>query len=373
MNRGTFKILLTLMIILCMAGCSTSKKEEKVDENKSRAPASVGESRRHHVTPLVLGGLKKGHPFVPNEVIIQFISGANEKDFTRVHGLIKGKKKEDISKGNNKEAIHLVSFPGTAAMENIINKISTDYSVDFVEPNWIVKHQETSNDPYFTNGSLWGMYGDNTTPNNTNGSRAAKAWVSNSDCSDVVVGIIDEGYMYSHSDLAANAYKNPGEVENNLIDDDQNGYVDDIYGWNFVKNNNLVFDPAGDSHGTHVAGTIGAIGGNNLGVAGICWSVKILSGKFLGKSGGTTANAIKAIDYFTNLKLDGMNLVATNNSWGGGGYSQGLYDAISRARNADVLFIAAAGNDGRNNDTTPSYPPSYNLENIISVAALTST
>jgi hypothetical protein len=175
----------------------------------------------------------------------------------------------------------------------------------------------------------------------------------------VYVGIIDEGYMYTHEDLAANAGRNPGEVAGNGADDDGNGYVDDVYGWDFDGSDNTVFDGVGDDHGTHVAGTIGGVGGNGKGVAGVCWSVKLLSAKFLGRNGGTTANAIKAVDYFTDLKTrHGIRLVATSNSWGGGGFSQALQDAIERANGAGILFVAAAGNSTYNCETTGCFPAS---------------
>ena len=124
--------------------------------------------------------------------------------------------------------------------------------------------------------------------------------------------------------------------------------------------------------GVDVAGTIGGVGGNGVGVAGVCWNVKLMGAKFLGSRGGTTANAIKSVDYFTNLKIKGVPVVATNNSWGGGGFSQALQDAISRANAADILFIAAAGNSGANNDATAAYPSGYNVANVIAVAALQS-
>jgi subtilisin family serine protease len=219
------------------------------------------------------------------------------------------------------------------------------------------------------------MYGDATSPANQYGSQAGEAWAAGHTGSGTVyVGIIDEGYMYTHEDLAANAGTNPGEVAGNGVDDDGNGYVDDIYGWDFDGNNNSVFDGTTDDHGTHVAGTIGALGGNGIGVAGVCWNVKLLSAKFLGKRGGTTANAILAVDYFTDLKIrHGLNLVATNNSWGGGGFSQALQDAIGRANDAGILFIAAAGNDGLNTETSTSYPSGYPNANIIAVASITSS
>jgi subtilisin family serine protease len=267
-----------------------------------------------------------------------------------------------------------------------MGRLNSHFAVEYAEPNWVYYHDATSNDPYYTNNSLWGMYSsDSPTPagpvNTTNpyGSGAEQAWAANkTSCGTVYVGIIDEGYMYTHEDLAANAGTNPGETAGNGVDDDGNGYVDDVYGWDFDGNNNTVFDGVNDDHGTHVAGTIGAVGGNGKGVVGVCWSVKLLSGKFLGNRGGTTANAVKAVDYFTDLKArHGLNLVATNNSWGGGGFSQALQDAIARANSANILFVASAGNGssdgvGDDNDATPQYPASYPNANIIAVAAITS-
>jgi subtilisin family serine protease len=269
----------------------------------------------------------------------------------------------------------LVRLPPGLAMATAIQAVQSDPAVEYAEPNWIYQHAATSNDTYYTNGSLWGMYGDATSPANQFGSQAGEAWAAgHTSCGDVWVGIIDEGYMYTHEDLAANAGQNPGEIPGNGIDDDGNGYVDDVYGWDFAGGNNSVFDGVGDDHGTHVAGTIGGVGGNAKGVAGVCWSVKMINAKFLGSQGGTTANAIKSVDYMTDLKTrHGLNMVATNNSWGGGGFSQGLQDAIERANQAGILFIAAAGNSGADNDATPSYPASYPNSNIIAVASITSS
>jgi subtilisin family serine protease len=181
--------------------------------------------------------------------------------------------------------------------------------------------------------------------------------------------------MYTHEDLATNAAKNPGEIAGNGKDDDNNGYKDDVYGWDFDGNNSSVFDGVQDDHGTHVAGTIGAVGGNTRGVAGMCWQVKLLNAKFLGNAGGTLANAVKAVDYFTNLKTRStkpVNIVATNNSWGGGGYSTALYQAIERANAAGILFVAAAGNNASNIDVIPFYPAGYANSNVISVASIDS-
>ncbi|MBW3655250.1 MAG: S8 family serine peptidase, partial [Gemmatimonadetes bacterium] len=309
-----------------------------------------------------------GSEFVPGEVIVKFRRGAsaagrgaalqNANATVREHILTAAMRR--AGEGEGLTVVH--SGLGTAAA---VARLRANPDVEYAEPNYIYRHHDTSNDTYFTNGSLWGMYGDASTPANQYGSQAAEAWARSAgaaNCGNVWVGIIDEGYMFSHEDLAANAGKNPGEVAGNGADDDGNGYVDDVYGWDFDGNNNSVFDGTDDDHGTHVAGTIGGVGGNSKGVAGVCWSVKLMNAKFLGRNGGTTANAIKSVDYFTDLKTrHGINLVTTSNSWGGGGFSQGLYDAIERANAAGILFIAAAGNGGSDgvgddNDVTPHYP-----------------
>jgi subtilisin family serine protease len=322
-------------------------------------------------------------PHMPGEVIVQFRLGVSAPAKAKALGRVGARHEELLVsekwRGDRKGDLELVRLPPGIGIAAAVRGLEQDADVEFAEPNWIYFHTATSNDPYYTGGSLWGMYGDATSPANQFGSQAGEAWAAGkTNCGTVWVGIIDEGYMHTHEDLAANAGTNPGEIAGNGQDDDGNGYVDDVYGWDFDGNNNTVFDGTGDDHGTHVAGTIGAAGGNAKGVAGMCWQVKLMNAKFLGKRGGTTANAIKSVNYFTDLKLrHGINLLATNNSWGGGGYSQGLYDAIELANDVGILFVAAAGNGGGDgvgddNDAVPHYPSSYGNANIIAVAAITS-
>ena len=319
-----------------------------------------------------------GPAYVPGEVIVKFRAGAST-----------AKRGAALNAASAAAGEHVL----TAAMRRVgdgegINVLHTSMSVpaaiqalrsspdvEYAEPNYIYQHEATSNDPYYTDGSLWGMYGDATTPANQYGSQAGEAWAAgHTNCSTVYVGVIDEGRMYTHEDLAANTGTNPGEIAGDGIDNDGNGYVDDVYGWDFANNDNTIFDGTTDDHGTHVSGTIGGVGGNGLGVAGICWSVKLIQGKFLGRNGGTTANAVKAVDYMTDLKSRaGINLVATSNSWGGGGFSQALQDAITRAGAANILFVAAAGNSTYDCDTsTACYPAEYPNTNLIAVASITS-
>jgi subtilisin family serine protease len=360
-------LLFTLCLIaLIIAGCSQKEDQFQVpDDSATLKSASVGAD----------------YDMVPNEILVKFKEGTDPSKKALIFEKLSGKLKEKIltkmmEKQGDKEGITLISTSGNVS--DALAKAKNLPEIEYAEPNYIYQHCATSNDTYYTNGSLWGMYGD-ASPLKTNafGSQAGEAWAAgHTGSSTVYIGIIDEGYMYTHEDLAANAGTNPGEIAGNGIDDDGNGYKDDVYGWDFDGNNSSVYDGSGDDHGTHVAGTIGGVGGNGKGVAGVCWNVKLLDAKFLGAVGGTTANAIKAVDYFTNLKtraVNKVNIIATNNSWGGGGFSQGLQDAIERANQAGILFIAAAGNEKRNIDRKASYPAAYPNTNIISVASITST
>ena len=317
--------------------------------------------------------------FVPGEVIVRFKPGASSASRGETMRAANAQAGEKIvtaamrGRGDN-EGITVLRT--AMNVPEAIATLKARADVEYAEPNWIYTTDATSDDPYYTNGSLWGMYGSATTPANQFGIGAGTTWnLKGADCGSVYIGIIDEGYMYTHPELAANAAKNPREATGAAgVDDDGNGYVDDVYGWDFAGNNNTVFDGAGDDHGTHVAGTIGAVGGNGAGVAGVCWSVKLMNAKFLGSQGGTTANAVKAVDYFTFLKTQqALNIAATSNSWGGGGFSQALSDAISRANDAGILFVAAAGNSTYNCDVTACFPANYVMPNVISVASITST
>ena len=322
-----------------------------------------------------------GQRAVANELLVGYVTGATAVDRARARDRAAARLAERVvPAAAARGEVELVRLPAGADQARAIRSLKADPAVAYAEPNWIYTHTATSTDPYYTNGSLWGMYGPSTTPANAYGSNAAAAWAAgHTGSSSVYVGVIDEGIQYTHPDLAGQV-GNPLETANG-VDDDGNGYVDDVYGWDFANNDNTIYDGGTrgslDDHGTHVSGTIGAKA-NGAGVVGVNWNVRLISGKFLGRNGGTTANAIKAIDYFNGLKARGVNIVATNNSWGGGGFSQALMDAISRANNAGILFIAAAGNGGSdqvgdNNDSTPHYPSSYSNPNIIAVAAITST
>ena len=275
--------------------------------------------------------------------------------------------------------------PGANSFAVRVNQVATSEAVRVVEPNYIVsiprrpleqaagalgaaaplkaekvKSSATSpDDPRL--GELWGMTSIN----------APVAWDKIHDSPNVVVAVIDTGVDYTHEDIAGNMWTNPGEVAGNNIDDDGNGIKDDVFGAKFA-NNVASGDPKDDNeHGTHCAGTIGALGNNAKGVIGVNWKVQIMALKFLDSTGsGSTNDAIRCIDYAIEQKTKGVNVRVMSNSWGGGGESQALADAITRAEQAGILFVAAAGNESANNDVVPNFPSNYPNENVFAVAAI---
>jgi Zn-dependent metalloprotease/subtilisin family serine protease len=257
----------------------------------------------------------------------------------------------------------LVKLPSSQPLSAALVSFNQSPGILYAEPNYQVKTTATiPNDVRFS--ELWGLHNTGQSGGTVDADiDAPEAWDVNTGSSQVVVAVIDTGVDYSHPDLTNNAWMNPGEIPGNSLDDDNNGYVDDVFGYDFVNSDGNPMDDNG--HGTHCAGTIGGRGNNSIGVAGVNWQVRIMGCKFLAASGsGSTANAILCVQYATQMGAKVMN-----NSWGGGGFSQALKDAIDAAGAAGVIFVAAAGNDSLNNDTTPHYPSSYASSNIVAVMA----
>jgi subtilisin family serine protease len=311
-----------------------------------------------------------GPHYVPDEVLVRFQPGTTGAAMAAAHAAVGASVVKAFTIVNRLQLVKLA--PGVD-VKQAIRRYRQNSSVLYAEPNWIVQTAETvPNDSRF--GELWGLR--NTGQNGGTPDAdidATNAWDLTTGNSNVVVVVIDTGVDYTHEDLAQNMFRNEPECIGVLgVDDDGNGFVDDCHGFDFVNNDG---DPMDDNqHGTHVSGTIGAVGNNLLGVAGVNWNVKIMACKFLGSGGsGSTDAAVSCLQYVKTMKDRGVNIVATSNSWGGGGFSQALFDAIDVHRQAGILFIAAAGNSSSNNDVGGFYPANYYLANVIAVAATTRT
>lgn len=306
---------------------------------------------------------------VPGQIIVKFrpsTGAANQAQVQREEGLEREKSLPSIN-----AVVYDVEGQSVA---RAIRDLERRPDVAYAEPDYRLFTTGYTDEPLYD--ELWGLNNTGQTVEGSAGTEdvdvnAKEASAVTQGDPDLVVAVIDSGVDLSHPDLADRKWTNPGESgdgkESNGVDDDGNGYVDDVNGWDFANNDNTVYDPAdGDEHGTHVAGTIAA-SVNDQGVVGVAPNVQVMPLKFIGPFGGATSDAIEAIDY---AKDAGVKL--SNNSWGGGPFSQALTDAIG---NSGQLFVASAGNGGPDkigddNDVTPSYPASYDNPNILSVAAV---
>jgi len=371
-----------------------------------------------------------GAIFRADQVLIQFEPGASGADYSRAAAAVGGRLVTLLENGS--PVVRMLLETG-ASVETAAQVLSRLPGVSFAEPDYVVTTQAISDDAAVVSGKTWGLYGDIGSPANAFGSQATEAWAAGfTGGSKTAVGVVDTGINYTHPDLYLNIWLNQGEIPlllrallvdtdgddlitfrdlnhaanspfvsdingngridagdllndvrwENGLDEDGNGYRDDLIGWDFLNNDNDPLDDAG--HGTHVAGTIGAIGENGIGVAGVAWSTQLVALKFMDAGGGYVSDAVRALDYFTKAaqRPGAADFVATNNSYGStASASQALLDAIVRGGQQDILFVAAAGNGGSdkigdNNDATPNYPSNYSTlsrlgyEAVIAVAAI---
>ena len=320
---------------------------------------------------------KKPSRYVDGEILVKFrddLSPFEDRDQIADALFPVPEIRSEALSPTNDPNLRLIRLNGRLSVEDAVSRAQADSRVDHAEPNFLYYTKETiPNDEWFK--QQWGMFKDLCTgcppPGNID---TLHAWDITTGRDDIVVAVIDTGVDLSHPDLAPNAWMNPGEVPANGQDDDGNGYIDDVNGWNFANDNNKVYkDFDTDFHGTHVAGTIGAVGNNQIGVAGVAWHVKLMSVKFIGKKSGegSLSDAIKSIEYVIDQKKRGVNIMAINASWGGPDNSSLLRDAIVKAGKADILFVCAAGNETEDVDEVPSYPVAYSsdISTLVSVAA----
>lgn len=312
--------------------------------------------------------VNKAKKFQENELIVKFKNTSDVTSLGKVKDALGLKTKQDLGSKGTK----LIEFKSGIKIEDAIKALKASSLVEYAEPNYLFYPSEVAavkpkavTDPLY--GELWGLKNTGQSIDWVTGTagidiKAEGAWLKTQGSPNVVIAVIDSGTDINHSDLKNQIWKNPGETAGDGIDNDKNGYIDDVNGWDFLNNDKTVFDEYdGDEHGTHVSGTIAGTA-NSTGVIGVAPKVKIMPLKFIGPNGGSASDAILAINY---AKAKGVKI--SNNSWGGSQYSQALYDAI---KGSNSLFVAAAGNESQDIDAEPSYPAGYNLSNILSVAAI---
>lgn len=302
---------------------------------------------------LSVAGQKAAENYVSNEILVKF--AANEPDAEK---MIRKAGGTQLEKLGDLGWVRVRLAAGTTVKQATLRYQALP-NVELVQPNFYYHLLATPNDP-----SFGGMYGLAKIS-------APAAWELSTGSPTVVVADIDTGMRYTHEDLAPNVWTNPGEIPNNGVDDDGNGFIDDVHGYDFRYNDPDPWDEYG--HGTHTAGTIGAAGNNGLGVVGVNWNVRIMPIKIYSAAptDSTSAMLINAYNYVRMMKNRGVNIRVTNNSYGdcpeACGYDQATKDAIDALGDAGVLNVFAAGNNGRNTDLTPFYPADYTSPSIISV------
>jgi subtilisin family serine protease len=305
--------------------------------------------------------------YAPEELLVQFSSPQTEEKIAKKVEKFYGRDTKKSHKivmdysGMGLSNTYLLKLSSGEDPKKVKEKYKEDPEVVYAEPNYIVTVDTVPNDlsPY-----LWGLHNTGQRGYADADIDAPEAWDLFTGSPEVIVAVIDTGVDYSHPDLAANIWSNSNEIPGNGLDDDHNGYIDDIRGWDFYNRDNNPMDD--NNHGTHCAGTIGAVGNNGLGVTGVMWQVRIMPLKFLSAGGsGYTSDAVLAILYANKMGAD-----VISNSWGGTGYSTTLKNAIDAS---PAVVVCAAGNNARNNDGYPFYPASYSSPQIIAVAASTAT
>ncbi|HEX7314810.1 MAG TPA: S8 family serine peptidase [Pyrinomonadaceae bacterium] len=336
----------------------------------------------------------KSRPFVPGEILVRFRGESKALEVQKtVAALALAEGREvpvrfeqarglDIVRG-----LRLARVPASET-EAALAALRARADVLYAEPNYVRRKFAMPNDPRYA--EQW-AHRSNTQFGGAAGPDldSEPAWDITTGSRNVVVGVVDEGVDINHQDLQANVWTNTAEVAGNGVDDDGNGYADDVHGWDFFHNDATVFDATGsfpddetDAHGTHVAGIVGAVGNNGVGVAGVNWQVSLLPLKVLGSGPESPASSsvlvtVRAYAYAKALRdlyvssggTQGANVRVLNNSYGGIGRSQAELDAINALNTSGILFVAAAGNDSNYNEQVPVYPSNYDAPNLVSVAA----
>jgi subtilisin family serine protease len=371
MNRNNFFIHLALALVLILVAAFAGQLSRWRKQWKAPRIVPATDKRQPSTTDEI--ALGETHNFGNAEVLVKFKSGVSDEAIEALTARLHDRVEDRIENADGVEAIDDLDNADPASVVAEYSKLP---EVEYAEPNYEINLDESDaegplvpvlpHDPQFE--EQWAL--------SNSGQRGGKkgadisatlAWAKTTGSENVVVAVLDTGVDYTHEDLAANMWTRPDSLA--PYHDKELGTIDDVNGFNAIDN---ASDPMDDNgHGTHCAGIVGAEGENDLGIAGVNWKVQIMPLKFMNAGGsGTTKDAIEAISYAIDRKKAGVNVRIISASWGSTQRSRALEAVIRKAYENDVLFVAAAGNASTDNDRTPHYPSSYNVPNVISVAAL---
>lgn len=364
-----YRLVPALAACALVASCSSEPPSQQ-DTAISQGAQASAQWEREEGTERNLGPTSRLPPVVPGELLVKFRRSSS-------------KLTQDValSKVGGRSATVYRSIPGLVLVKLPVGTdevhasqvLEAQPEIEYAEPNFLWREYATEpNDPDFLLRQ-WALKNvGQTNPENPPvlrpDIRATLAWDITTGDPNLVAAVIDGGIEYTHPDLANNIYRNTVECTPDGVDNDGNGYVDDCHG---IDTHNRDSDPMDDrGHGTHVAGILGAVSNNGVGIAGVAWNVKLLACKFIANDGlGANSNAVACLDYVADLKRRGVNIVVTNNSWGGIARSRALDDAVRVQRDLGILFVAAAGNNGWDNDLQPDYPCNSDSSIVVCVAA----
>jgi thermitase len=371
MNRNNFLPHVALALILILVAAFAGQLRKWQTQWKHRVRIIPAEEKRREPINNIEAAPYETHAFSAPEVLVKFKPGISEEAIERITVGLHDSVEDEIEAVPGLDAIDDLD---DASAESVANEYRSLPEVEYAEAVFQISADDfgsasspiTPRDPRFS--EQWALFNDGT-GGGTKGAdiSATHAWAVTTGSDKVVVAVLDSGVDYTHSDLAGNIWIRPNNI--NAYEDRELGTIQDMHGYNAIENS---ADPMDDNgHGTHCAGIIGAEGGNDIGIAGVNWKVQIMPLKFMNAGGyGTTKDAIEAINYVIDRKKAGVNVRVISASWGSTQKSRALEDVIRKAYEADILFVAASGNATTNNDRTPHYPSSYNVPNVISVAAL---
>lgn len=371
MNRNNFllHIALALVIILVAAFAGQLRRWQREWPKAARiVPETTKEQEGHAIEEAMRDD---SSPVRRAELLVKFRNGVSE-----------GQISEITERFNDEVEDEIENVPGLLSLDDLddgqaeaaINEYRALPEVEYAEQNFTIALEHTggggkhlhAEDPRFSD--QWALANEGQNGGKAGADISAmQAWATTTGSEEVVVAVLDSGVDYNHEDLVNNIWKRPEQIQ--AFRDEQLGVVDDVHGYNAIDNSGDPFDQNG--HGTHCAGIVGAEGGNRIGIAGVNWKVKIMALKFMNAGGfGTTKDAVEAINYAITRKRAGVNVRVISASWGSTQKSRALEDVIRKASDAGILFVAASGNAGVDTDRRPHYPSSYNLPNVVSVAAL---